>query len=255
MRIGCIFVAWQCADLLSSSVTPWIEAKRARLGGHDFSLCAVSVPFEGFPQPEMLDETRVMLDGHAQHGEIDHVVVGDKPHKETEARGAALRWLMTQGVDVTILVDADEFWTAEQIEAAFTFVAANPWIGWFRVCYKQLVFTRNQWLKEPFTPPRIHRLKVGRFRADSFWDDNNVLYYFDNGPPTTWVKDIDMSSLTVPQSQVWVKHDTWTNSPRSRAKVAYQNSRPGWLCDFAWDDARGGLVWRDGLTPPEVVTA
>jgi hypothetical protein len=208
MKIGVIFCGWQCADLLPSSLTPWVEAKRARLGGHDFQICAVSVPFEGFPQNEEQDTTRSILGSHAHYGRINHVVVTDKPLKETEARGRALRWLMERGVDVTIMVDADEFWTAAQIVAAFAFVEANPWVVWFRVCYKQLVFTRDQWLKEPFTPPRIHRARAGVYHAHSFSDDNDIAY---GGNITRDLKpQSQFASATVPQSLVWVCHDTWT---------------------------------------------
>lgn len=236
MRIGVIYVGHQCADLLSASLTPWVEAKGARLGGHDFTIAAVSVPFEGFPQEETRDETRSILDAHAQRGDIDHVIESEVPLKETEARGHALKWLVAQGVDLTIMVDSDERWTTSQIERALVFVAANPWVAWFRVCYQQIVFTPHQWLADPFTPPRIHRVRAGSYVADGFWDDNGVLYC---GTITRdFKRDADLSSMTVPQARVWVAHDTWLSDLRSKKKVAYQRLRWG-HCSFKWDDGVG----------------
>lgn len=259
-NVGVIFCAWQCADLLPASLTPWVEAKRGALGGHDFHICAVSVPFEGFPQEETRDNTRYKLGALANYGEIDHVVVSDKPMKETEARGKALKWLVAQGCELTIMVDSDEFWSPEQIVAALAFVEANPWTTWFRVCYKQLVFTHDQWLKEPFTPPRIHRTRTGAYRAHSFSGDNDVLY---GGTITRDLKPQDQfASMTVPQAAVWVRHDTWTSSPRAKAKTIYQALRwdppNGAGCSFRWDEERG-LVWNEahfaltGQPLPEVV--
>lgn len=258
-RVGVIFCAWQSADLLPASLTPWVEAKRARLGGHDFTIAAVSVPFEGFPQEPVMDGTRGLLGGYAHHGEIDHVVVSNKPLKETEARGRALKWLVERGVELTIMVDSDERWTAAQIEATLAFVAANPWVAWFRVCYKQMVFTPRQWLVDPFTPPRIHRVRAGSYVADGFWDDNGVLY---RGTITRdFKRDTDMANMTVPQGVAWVAHDTWLSDDRSRRKCLYQATRwdppNGAGCSFRWDDTQG-LVWneayfaRTGQPIPEV---
>lgn len=249
MKIGLIYCAWQAADFVPLSLTPWIEAKRARLGGHDFQICAVSVPFESFPQDEVRDTTRSILGAHAQAGDIDHVVVKDRPMKETEARGAALRWLVGQGVDLIWQWDSDEITTADEIERTLRFVESKPLVAWFRGSLRNYVFDQRTYLTEPFTPPRIHRVRVGGYQAASFWDDNNVNYH---GTITRDIKK-DMNqfpSTAIPKAVAWVRHLTWLNDARSRAKVLYQQSR-GWTCSFDWDDARGGLVWRDGQPVPE----
>lgn len=169
--------------------------------------------------------------------------------KETEARGEALRWLVDQGIEVVIQIDADEFYTAAEIERIFAFVASRPQIAWFRGSLKNYVFDDKTYLVEPFTPARIHRINVGGYQARGFWDDNNVSYY---GTITRDIKrDLDFPSVTIPKNMAWVKHLTWGNDLRSKRKIDYQLNGRGWpTCSFDWDETRG-LIWRAGQPIPE----
>lgn len=263
LSIGVIYCCYQSEDLIERSLTPWIAARATKLGGHTFTICAVSVPFEGFDHgDEPRDRTRALLGMAAAAGDIDHAIVHDKPMTEVAARGAALTWLVGQGVDTTIMVDADEIWTEAQMMAVFAFVAANPWVAWFRVPYKQLVFTPQQYLAEPFTPPRIHRVVAGGYTATAFYEDNGVLYRSIKYPDHL-KRDADLASLTVPQSLVWVEHETWVSGERARRKCRYQQLRwappVGAGCSFAWDEAAGKLIWNEehfrltGQPIPEVL--
>ncbi len=255
---GVIFTSYRCAEHLEASLRPWIEARKQRLGGHDWLICAVSVPFEGFDNgPD--DATRGLLGAAAQYGEIDHVIVRDKPTKETEARGAALQWLVAKGAKILWQADGDEFPTLDEIARTTAFVARAPLVPWFRGSLKNLVFTPDQHLVEPFCPPRIHRVKVAQLTAAGFWDDNNVYYAMPEPAVSGVVKDVEMPHLTVPKAVAWVRHATWLSDERSRRKIDYQvNGRKWPSCSFAWDDARGGLVWneehfkRTGQPLPEV---
>lgn len=257
MIIGIIYVAYQAEDLLPRSLSTWIAARRDKLGGHEFVICAVSVPFEGFGQ-EATDKTRTLLGFASTRGDIDHVIVRDKPMKEIEARGKALQWLVERGCQLTWMVDADEFYLKEDIQGAVAYVENQPYVDWFRVPLKNLVFTRNQYLAEPFTPPRIHRVHIRGYRAHSFWADNNVLY---GGTITRDLKqDLHFASATVPVHLCNPLHESWLNNARSKAKIDYQVRARGWgSCSFAWDEARGGLVFNEahyavqGLPLPTVL--
>ncbi len=255
MKVGIIFCAWQCEDLLSSSLTPWVEAKRASLGGHLFTICAVSVPFEGFPQDETRDKTRSILGAAAQRGDVDHVVVTDKPLKETEARGRALQWLLTQGVDICWQADADEVYAETDIARTVAFTQSTPDIAWYRLSLRNAVFSPTTYLTEPFTPSRIHRARVGGYRLHSFCDDNDLLY---GGTITRDLKRQDQfASMTVPASVAFVRHLSWLNDLRSKRKVAYQLTHFG-HCGYRWDDQRGlcfdeAFYAKQGLPLPEIV--
>ncbi len=248
---GIIWVGYQCADLLSASLTPWVEAKRAGLGGHRFTICCVSVPFEGFPQETVLDNTRALLGAHAQDGTVDHVIVSDKPMKETEARGAALKWLVEEGVDVIWLVDSDEGYLESDILGAIQWVKANPFITWYRLPLRNYVFDAKTYLIEPFTPPRVFHVEPPntRYRIHSFYDDNNVLY---SGTITRdFKRDIDFASMTIPTSLCLPRHWSWMSDPRGKKKVEYQLSR-GWSPSFLWDYDSACLVFNPYYTQPEI---
>jgi hypothetical protein len=210
MKIGCIFCAYNSDSLLTKSLSPWLGARRGRIGGNDFLISAVSVPFESFNEPRT-DDTLGVLDRCLAAKSIDNLVLSEVPLKETEARGRALNWLVAQDVDVLIQADADEFYTTEQIEKIFKFVESRPLVTWFRLSLKNFVFDESTYLTQPFTPPRIHRINApGRnYRAAGFWDDNNVSYH---GTITRDIKrDLDFSSVTIPSNIVWINHMSWLN--------------------------------------------
>lgn len=247
---GIILCAFNAQPHLAASLAPWIAARRDHLGGHSFTICAVSTPFEAFPQVAS-DDTREVLRAHLAAGDIDHLIEGNVPIRETAARGAALRWLKDRGADATWMWDADEIATVEQLGKIAAFVEANPLTPWFRVAYRNHVFDERTYLVDPFTPPRIHRIRIGGYEADSFWDDNNVLY---RGTITRdFRRDDSFACLTVPKTCAWIKHMSWLNDLRSKAKQKYQWDRWG-NCSFKWDDAQGGLVWADPSRAPETAT-
>lgn len=247
MKIGVIFCAFNAQPYLEDALRPWIEARQLRLAGHDFKIAAVSVPFENFPQGRE-DDTLDVLRGTLARNEIDRLIENETPMKETEARGGALHWLVKQEVDLLIQVDHDECYTTEQIERIMAFVAARPHLAYFEGSLKNFVFDKFTHLTEPFHPARIHRVQVGDLLANGFWDDNNVIY--KTSDPGRARKDIELPGCTIPKAVSWTDHFCWLDDFRSKRKCEYQRKRWG-RCSFDWDDARGGLIWRDGQPIPE----
>lgn len=249
---GVIFCGFNCADTLESALSPWIQAREQRLGGNKISICAVSVPFIGFGDCRAHDNTHFLLNQFWSRYEIDHVISHETPMKETAARGEALKWLVERGVDATFLVDADEFYTIDEISRIFAFAESHPQIAAFRGSLKNYVEASGQraYLTEPFTPLRLHRVRYGTYVADSFYDDNGVLY---RGTITRdFKRDIDLPVLTIPRNVAWTRHESWGNNERSRKKIAYQLEGRRWpSCSFAWDDEQGGLIFNPALPIPE----
>lgn len=251
MKVGVLFVGWQCEDLLDHSLCPWIAARKDHLGGHSFEICAVAVPFKGFEQPVALDRTVVALEDtlpFMDEGLISHLITSKEPLTEVEARGRALTWLVARGVDLVWQVDSDEMYTREEILRIMAFIEANPYVAWFRGSLRNAVFTPDQYLAEPFTPPRGFRTFVAiprgplydKLTLHGFSADNDCIYW--SQLDGSIYRQEQLPSMTIPTSVAWTRHLTWLNDERSRAKIAYQVAR-GWSCSFAWDDARGGLVF------------
>jgi hypothetical protein len=244
MKIGIIYCGYNAEDYLPGSLSPWIKARKSQLGGHDWIICAVAVPFENFVATTP-DHTIAILRIRLALAEIDHLITSAAPLKETVARTQALQWLAGQKVDVYWMVDSDEFYTTDEIERIATFVTERPLVAWYRLCLRNYVFDERTYLVEPFTPPRIYRAEYAFRNAVEFYDDNNIAYNTVDG---ALVRDNLFPSATVPKAVGWIAHKSWLNNSRSRDKVRYQEAR-SWRCTFAWDESRGGLVWRD--TPQE----
>lgn len=248
-RYGIIWVGWQSEDMLNASLSPWVAARAARLEGHDWVVCCVAVPFVGFTQPARLDGTVDALSARLHDGSIDCLVAGVSPAPltETDARGRALTWLRDTGkVDLVWQVDSDEIYTEAQILAITRFIDHQPYITWFKLCLRNAVFTADQYLTEPFTPARIHRVYPPGWFAHGFWDDNNVSYLGRVIGPVHQEtrRDTAFPSLTIPKETAWIKHLTWLSDERSRSKVAYQRAR-GWECSYRWDETTNQLAFNE----------
>lgn len=262
--IGIIYCAYDAEDQIDRSLNLW---KVLRAEGQPFHICAVSMQFEGF-EKRSNEATLEVLNDYYKLGVIDRILTSEEPKKETEARAAALHYLVEEkSCDIVLLVDADEIMNLESYLNIFKFVKENPFIPCFRLCYKNLVFSTNQYLAEPFTPPRIFRTNIkvsGQdFKIAGFRDDNNV-YYKNNDKPPFILPDSDLPWTTIPQNLAWIPHETWLNDLRSKRKCRYQEKRwahpRGFGCSFAWDAARGGLVFNEkyyeliGQPLPKVIT-
>ena len=257
MTVGVIFTSFQMADMLSMSLSPWMAAREVNLGHNTFKIACVSCPFTGFPVEEPIDDTGVRLQTLCEEGRVDRVFFSREPVSETEARGQALQWLVGAGVDITIIVDGDEIFTGADIANILMTVGDTPLIVWYRLSLQNLVFDTEHALAEPFTPPRIHRIISGVYKAEAFWDDNNIRYR--NLSDSSYVqRDIDMASMTIPMRVAAPKHFSWLSNDRSRRKIVYQVSR-GWSCSYRWDEQKG-LCFNEqyflsrGEPLPEVVT-
>lgn len=237
--VGVIFTSFNMADLLPMSLNPWCEARRKRLGGHHWLICAVSVPFKKFNEPRT-DSTLPMLRQDLENDVLDHLIESEEPMEETEARGLAMKWLIEQGADLVWQADADEAPTEEEIRKTIDFVEKNPFVTAFQGCLRNFVFDEHTWLAKPFTPMRIHRVKSGTYVADHFWDDNNISY---RGTVTRdFKRDTYFATMQIPKAIAWVKHLSWLSDERSKRKTEYQRLRWG-SSSFRWNQETNRLEW------------
>jgi len=264
-KVGVLWVGFNTEQYVAQSLQPWLNM-RARFTNpneipsrrvDEFVIGAVSVPFRDFPQARC-DRTAEMLEQYKAGGWIDHLHVSDVPTTEVAARGAMLRQLVNDGCEICLQVDSDEVYQEDEIARIFDYVRMNTWIWWFRLSLKNAVFTPTTFLAEPFTPARIHRVVVGGWAVNGFWDDNNVTY--SDGTKTR--RDTEFASMTIPTSIAWIKHLSWLDdgpNGRSRAKLRYQSSRWSGVCSFRWDEPTNSLAFNEayyrarGEPLPEVV--
>ncbi len=251
-KFGIIYTAYNTENYVGATLAPWAKAREEKWGGHEFIICAVSCPFKKFGI-QTTDKTLAILQKWMGAGAIDCIITKDEPVEEIDARGEALKWLVKEGVDFTWQADSDEFFEKKDIENIAKFVIGSM-ATWFKVSYKNYVFTDDIFMVEPFTPARIHRMNSAGFEARGFWDDNNVGY--QNMVTNEQKPDTQFAGVTIPKAIAWVKHLTWLSDERSRLKIEYQKAR-GWECSFAWDK-ENGLTWNEeyfknkGQSIPEI---
>ncbi len=253
MKVGVIFVGYGCREYIERSLQPWIDLrKRAQEANvHQILICGISLRFAGFGGED--DGTGDFLRAALVRGDIDHLIDGPNNIPETTARGMGLQWIKERGADLSVQWDADEVAWEHELNRMLGYVDQNPFIAAFRFSYRNLVFTPAQWLAEPFTPMRVHRIKFQSYEADRFYDDNSIMY---RGTITRdFRQDVSFATMTIPSPILDPVHYTWLSDTeeskkRSINKVKYQTSR-GWQCSFSVDE-NGDLIFNPDLPIPKI---
>jgi hypothetical protein len=259
-KIGVIFCSYSLPEYIHDSLHPWIEAREKKIGGNDFVISAISVPFKEYKDKAEEDvESPKILQEYKDKGLIDYFFTEPKWEEEKTVRNTALNPLLEiEKCDIVWIWDVDEFTNVGEIEKTLKFVERNPLTCWFRGSLKNYVFSDKEFLTEPFNPARIYRTKYNSYRLHGFRYDNEVIYH---GTITRDIQDYEyFSSLTIPKNLVWTRHLTWISNERTRKKLEYQQMRWGSdLCSYRWNDSENKLEFnplyfkRFGKPIPETV--
>lgn len=251
MKIGIIFTAFNASDTIEKCLSTWIKIKLDEIKNeHEFVYSCVCVPFEKFnndPPDSTVDIIKSMRI-------MDFLYSDSKYISEIEARGLCLEFLKDSNCDIIWQVDADEFYTVEQIQKIINYIEKNKNIGWFSLSFKNYIFDENTFLKNPFTPARIFRTSLPPYKLGSFREDNNLTYIYDN----IEIPDVFVKNKTMSSDYVWVDHYSWLSNSRSKKKVQYQLSRWG-QCSFQWNEIENKLEFnleyykKLGKSFPEII--
>lgn len=249
-------------EYIDKSLKGWVQAKKEKTGGDEFIISAVSVQFaeyRGQPRDEL---SPVLLSDKLKSGEIDTLTIAPEYISETTARNLALQSLLDVGCNLITLADGDEFFTIEQIEKIFNFVSLDKFTSWFSISYRNYVFSENQFLADPFTPPRIFRVKTNGYELRELYHDNDFSYFgpfVQNGKiENKTISYKDLPSKTIPKTTALVPHLTWISNEKSKLKVKYQEGR-GWQCSYKWNNVLNKLEFneeyykRHGKATPEIL--
>lgn len=263
-KIGLIYVSYNMEDYTKKSLPVWMQAKQQNLGGNEFVISVVSVPFEEYKDFNVeLDQTIPYLQEKLQSGEIDNLITEPKFIKEHLCRDVALKYLLSRGCDIICMADADEFFNLEEIEKIFDYVKLEKFTTWFSIPYKNYVFSERNYLKEPFCPPRIFRVKSNGYELDSFYFDNDLVY---KGTIVEFNKFVNkeisykmLPSKVIPSKLVWIRHLSWISNEKSKLKCFYQQNHFGGQCGYKWNELDNKLEFNgefykvNGLPIPEVI--
>lgn len=256
MKIGCVFCSYSTPQYLRESIRPWIDARKTRLGGHEYLISAVSLPFAGYesaPEDKATPSAlRVLLDG----GMIDYLITEPRFVPEYDARTLALKPLLAAKCDAIVLWDGDELATTDQLRRILAFLEANPFVQWARFSLRNHVFDVQTYLVEPFQPPRFWRVHApGGYVLSHFHWDNDATYVLPWCGETA--RQDQFASITVPPSVAAIRHMSWLSCDASKRKCEYQQSHFG-ECSYRWDEATNQLRFSEafyakrGLPLPEI---
>lgn len=232
MKLGIIFCGFNEINYVRDSIAPWIEAKKR----HDIYIASVSIPFleyKATPFADYDDGTGQVLKELWMNGKIESHYDKPKFIKEHDARNLPFQYLkQVSNVDYIMLVDADEIYTAEQIDFIFKYVQERPKIDCFKIFLKNYIMDGTKWV-DNFCPPRIFKMvsdTAGTSRG-FFWD-NDVVYL--NG-----MTHQHLPMDVIPRDQLFVKHMSWTND-KGKRKVEYQMIHFG-SCSYKWNEEKQSL--------------
>lgn len=244
-KIGILFTGYNTEKYVEQSLQTWSNARLDRLMGYDFSICAVSVPFEEYKDEPFKDKTQDILQEFYNRHLIDHLITQPEYVKENIARNNALQWLLAQGVDTIILWDSDEIAEESQLEEILTKVELDHWTSWFSIQYKNFVFDDKTYLEDSFTPPRIFRVNTNGYTLNNFAWDNDPIYlinHYENGQ----IISREISYKDLPSKLIRnkpVKHMTWLHENGKR-KTEYQLKHFG-HCGYKWNNEKNCLEFNE----------
>ena len=130
--------------------------------------------------------------------------------------------------DVIWMVDADEFYSLEDIKNIVNFINENPNYCWYSINFKNYIFDGKQWI-DGFCPPRIFKSKFDSMVIDSFFWDNDIAYQKNN----EFINYKKLLSLEIPKQIAHIKHMTWLHE-NGKLKYEYQIKHFG-HCGYKWN--------------------
>ncbi len=238
--IGILYCGFNTEEYVDASIQPWINARADKLMDCEFVICAVSVPFLEYKGDDFRDGTTEALNDYYKNFKIDHLITEPQHVPEWIARNQAAQYLINQGAEILILVDSDEIWKEDQIQDVLSRVYLDKYTSWFSVQYRNFIFAKDQYLVDPFAPPRIFRVKTNGYTILNCVYDNDFSYGTEcfefNKNCKKEVSFRELPTKTI--RGVLVDHYSWLSCENSRKKVKYQLKRWG-ACSYKWDDING----------------
>lgn len=254
MKIGVVFCSYGMPEYLSATLDPWIRAREDRIGGSEFVIAAVSMPFveyKGFQPAD--NSTKISLSLSFVNRQIDQLFLAEEGDEnllqEHQVRDKALQYLIGENCDLIWLVDGDEFYDIYQIQDILNYVILDKFTSWFRLSLRNYVFDTRHYLKDNFTPPRIFRVKTNGYVVNRFRFDNDIVYrgtVVNNNHFTDVEADYtQLPSKTVPEKISLIKHYSWLSNERTKRKIFYQNAHFHGLCSFKWNEEKNTLEFNE----------
>lgn len=239
MKIGISAIGYECTEHLDKVLEPWEAVKNE---GVEVVISASHGIFPethslGFPI-ESNDKSHEIIPAHRT---IDNFTFLEEPTYEKDIRNSTLPYLFGQGFDLLWLLDLqDEIYTVKEILNIIKFVnnPINEKIEWFKINFKNYVFTDNCWIDD-FIAPRVwKRVRNDGVKIKNFYYDNDIMY--EDG-----LKAQDLAYTILPRHITFPKHLSWVGSKDYLVrKIEFQKNHYG-DCSYCWNDDTDSLDFND----------
>jgi hypothetical protein len=153
-------------------------------------------------------------------------------------RNKPLEYLISKNVDYIWILDADEFYSAEEINNIIKFIKFNEFNGYFKINFKNYFNDTSNWV-DGFCPPRIFKMNVNNLKINKFYFENDLYYTNSNNDLIDYK---NLSNLEIPKNIAHIKHYSWCGDKDFlRNKVKYQNLRYNGICSYKWNETEDKL--------------
>ncbi|HIB44452.1 MAG TPA: hypothetical protein EYO37_10975 [Nitrospina sp.] len=235
MKIGVQILAYNCKEAFPRLIEPWAKLKEE----FNFKFWVNSRQFRIYEEMGCEDvnaDTLKML--RTDYSElIDCLSVPEKTLSDHETRSSSLEYFEKEDVDLIWILDADEFYTEEEIRNTIKFVQENPQYDWYRLQFKNYIGDENEWVE--FVPVRIIWTKRHGGIKHHYYD-----VHFSYNDDSEYRKH---PNTTIPRDMVFPDHYSWTLSKNTtgpvhiKEKIEYQKIYYHGECGYSWDETKQAL--------------
>ena len=230
LKIGILFASYNCADYIDRCFQPWINLR------DQFNLVLASTNGR-------YDLSTKESDAKGSHSlvkligkDLDFLIHSsgrDHRWSEEQSRTYMLNFMKDQKVDLIWCVDADEFYSEQNIKDILNYITSNPQYDAYAVQFKNYIFQIPFWTD-------------GFYKEVIYWLDRNdgiKCFNFDNDVTynnNKWNQD-NNNKISIPKSIAHVDHYTWLNNDsRIPEKIRNQNIKydgeVGAKCAYKYDE-------------------
>lgn len=266
IKIALIVVAYNSENYINSCLAPFLRIKHGLKSEWneviekpseeiDIKICAVSAVFKnsGYNGTEN-EKTSNILRNYEQSGAIEkYIEIKNNIIEDYESRMTAWEYLKDFDIDYVFQLDADEFWTKEQIINTINLIKRYEFTECFKIRFKNYIGKlEDKTYVDNFYPLRIINNKLNKGFKTFTWDNDGI---WNNGKQTQ-----SAASIIIPKNIAFVEHLSWIyekDPQRIINKINFQKSNLG-CCSYKWNEKENKLVFdleyhnRYNISVPEI---
>jgi FkbM family methyltransferase len=236
LKIGVLFASYNCADHIDRCFQPWLNLREelnlvlaSTNGRYDLS----DLKFDYKGNDSLIKLLGKNLDFLVHSTSVNH------RWSEEQSRTYMLNYMLDRKVDLIFVIDADEFYTEEQIRNILKYIKENPNYDAYNVQFKNYVIKLPYWI-EGFNKSVIYwcdrhsGIKCFNFDCEIAYNDGTIIQ-----------KNTNVN--IIPKNIAFVEHYSWLeNDPRTKEKTVLQNVKyfgeENLKCSFCYDENNNLIV-------------